>query len=587
MLSVSNVSMRYGAKILFDEVSTAFTPGKRYGLTGPNGAGKSTFMKLLSGELDPQKGTVVRPRKFGVLSQDQFAFDAYTVLDTVIMGNKRLWTALQERDAIYAKHDMTDEDGMKLGELEGIVGEEDGYSAESDAAILLQGLDISEDLHARKMSELQGGQKVRVLLAQALFGHPQALLLDEPTNHLDLDSIHWLQGFLNNYDGVVIAISHDRHFLNSICTHIADIDYETIITYTGSYDDMVVAKTQVRSQIESQNAQREKKIAQLNEFIARFAAGTRSSQVQSRRKEVERLQVTELARSNIARPFIKFEQKRPSGKHILEIEDIGKAYEGNQVIRDFTASITRGEKIALMGRNGAGKTTLLNALLSNAPTTPESELRKSSGYDGPFIDSGKAIWGHEASIGYFAQDHRSLIETGTTAIEWLHQWDPGAVTEELRGILGQMLFAREEATKSTSVLSGGEAARLLFCKLMLQKPNVLVLDEPTNHLDLESINALNIALQRYHGTLFLVTHDHDLIDEVATRIWHFERISRARTRSIRPRQLRCRRKQIPPGRFAPSRNAKMPDMAASRGRTDKGLEPEKASALCTIFAACK
>jgi ATPase subunit of ABC transporter with duplicated ATPase domains len=522
MLSVSNVSMRYGAKVLFEDVSTTFSPGKRYGLTGPNGAGKSTFMKLLSGEMEPQKGTVVRPRKLGVLSQDQFAFDAYTVLDTVIMGNKRLWAAMQERDVIYAKHDMTDEDGMKLGELEGIVGEEDGYSAESDAAILLQGLDIPEQLHTRKMAELQGGQKVRVLLAQALFGHPQALLLDEPTNHLDLDSIHWLQGFLNVYDGVLITISHDRHFLNSICTHIADIDYETIITYTGTYDDMVVAKTQIRSQIEAQNAQREKKIAQLNEFIARFAAGTRSSQVQSRRKEVERLQVTELAKSNIQRPFIKFEQKRPSGKHILEIEHLQKSYGDNHVIRNFTASIGRGEKIALMGRNGAGKTTLLNALLANSPTTPELELRKTSGYDGAFVDSGKVIWGHEPSVGYFAQDHRSLIEAETTAIEWLHQWDPSAVNEELRGILGQMLFARDEATKSTTVLSGGEAARLLFCKLMLQKPNVLVLDEPTNHLDLESINALNISLQRYPGTVLLVTHDHDLIDEVATRIWHFD-----------------------------------------------------------------
>ena len=522
MLSVSNVSMRYGAKILFDEVSTAFTPGKRYGLTGPNGAGKSTFMKLLSGELEPQKGTVVRPRKLGVLSQDQYAFDAFTAIDTVIMGNKRLWAAMQERDAIYEKPDMTDEDGMKLGELEGIVGEEDGYTAESDAAILLDGLDIPEELHTRKMSELQGGQKVRVLLAQALFGHPQALLLDEPTNNLDLDSIHWLQGFLNAYDGVVIAISHDRHFLNSICTHIADIDYETIITYTGSYDEMVLAKTQVRSQIESQNAQREKKISQLNEFIARFAAGTRSSQVQSRRKEVERLQVTELAKSNIARPYIKFEQKRPSGKHILEVEHVGKAYGDKKVIRDFTASVTRGERIALMGRNGAGKTTLVNSILANSPTTPEAELRKTSGYDGSFVDSGKVIWGHEASIGYFAQDHRSLIEGGMTVLDWLHQWNPAAVAEEIRGLLGQMLFQRDEATKSTDVLSGGEAARLLFCKLMLQKPNVLVLDEPTNHLDLEAINALNISLQRYQGTVFLVTHDHDLIDEVATRIWHFE-----------------------------------------------------------------
>jgi ATPase subunit of ABC transporter with duplicated ATPase domains len=522
MISVSNVSMRYGAKILFEEVSTAFTPGKRYGLTGPNGAGKSTFMKLLSGELEPQKGNVVRPKKLSVLSQDQFAFDAYRVVDTVIMGNKRLWAAMEERDRIYSKAEMSNEDGMKLGELEGIVGEEDGYSAESDAAVLLQGLDIHDELHERKMSELQGGQKVRVLLAQALFGHPQALLLDEPTNHLDLDSIHWLQDFLGRYDGVLITISHDRHFLNSVCTHIADIDYETIITYTGGYDDMVMAKTQVRSQIESQNAQREKKIAQLNEFIARFAAGTRSSQVQSRRKEVERLQVTDLARSNIQRPFIKFEMKRPSGKHILELEGVTKAYDGPDVIKSFTASVSRGEKIALMGRNGAGKTTLLNALLASSPTTPEIELRQTSSYQGAFLDSGKVVWGHEASVGYFPQDHRSLIEHGKTVFDWLYQWDPSVSNEEIRGLLGQMLFARDEANKKTDVLSGGEAARILFCKLMLQKPNVLVLDEPTNHLDLETINALNIALQRYQGTVLLVTHDHDLIDEVATRIWHFD-----------------------------------------------------------------
>jgi ATPase subunit of ABC transporter with duplicated ATPase domains len=522
MISVSNVSMRYGAKVLFDEVSTAFTVGKRYGLTGPNGAGKSTFLKLLTGELEPQKGTVVRPKKFGVLSQDQFAFDAYRVIDTVVMGNKRLWAVLEERDRIHAKPEITDEDGMKLGELEGIVGEEDGYTAETDAAILLQGLDIADQLHERKMGELQGGQKVRVLLAQALFGHPLALLLDEPTNHLDLDSIHWLQAFLNDYEGVLIVISHDRHFLNSICTHIADIDYETIITYTGTYDDMVVAKTQIRSQIEGQNAQREKKIAQLNEFIARFSAGTRSSQVQSRRKEVERLQVTELARSNIQRPFLKFEQKRPSGKHILELEGVAKSYGKAEVVRGFTASLTRGERIALMGRNGAGKTTLLNALLANSPTVPEAELRKTSGYGGPFLSAGKVIWGHEAAVGYFAQDHRSLVEPGMTVFEWLHQWDPAAVHEEIRGLLGQMLFPREDANKRTDILSGGEAARLIFCKLMLQKPNVLVLDEPTNHLDLESINALNIALQRYPGTVLLVTHDHDLIDEVATRIWHFE-----------------------------------------------------------------
>jgi ATPase subunit of ABC transporter with duplicated ATPase domains len=522
MISVSSVSMRYGAKVLFDEVSTAFTPGKRYGLTGPNGAGKSTFMKLLTGELEAQKGTVVRPRKLGVLSQDQFAFDAYRVIDTVIMGNKRLWAAMEEREVIYAKAELTDDDGMRLGELEGVVGEEDGYSADTDAALLLQGLDLPDELHERKMGELQGGQKVRVLLAQALFGHPQALLLDEPTNHLDLDSIHWLQSFLNNFDGTLIAISHDRHFLNSVCTHIADIDYQTIITYTGTYDEMVLAKTQVRSLIEAQNSQREKKISQLNDFIARFSAGTRSSQVQSRRKEVERLQVTELAKSNIQRPYLKFEQKRPSGKHILELEGVSKSYEEVAVLRGFTASVTRGEKIALMGRNGAGKTTLINAVLANSPTTPMQELRATSGYDGEFLSGGKVIWGHEASVGYFPQDPRALITPGMSAFEWLHLWDPGAADEEIRGLLGQMMFARDEGNKRTDVLSGGETARLLFCKLMLQKPNVLVLDEPTNHLDLESINALNISLQKYQGTVLIATHDHDLIDEVATRVWHFE-----------------------------------------------------------------
>src|SRR5271168_3601245 len=338
MISVSNVSMRYGAKVLFDDVSINFISGRRYGLTGPNGAGKSTFMKILTGEIDAQKGDVVRPKKMGILRQDQFAFDAFRVIDTVIMGNKGLWSALEERDKIYEKSELTDADGMRLGELEGIVGEEDGYTAESDAAILLQGLDIPDEIHDRKMGELQGGQKVRVLLAQALFGKPQALLLDEPTNYLDLDSIHWLQDFLTNYDGTLIAISHDRHFLNSVTTHTADIDYQTIITYTGGYDDMVLAKTQIRSRVESENAQREKKIAQLNEFIARFAAGTRSTQVTSRKKEVERLQTAELARSNIQRPFIKFDQLRPSGKHTLEVEGITKYYGEQKVIEGFTAA---------------------------------------------------------------------------------------------------------------------------------------------------------------------------------------------------------------------------------------------------------
>lgn len=505
--------MRYGGKILFEDVTTAFLPERRYGLTGPNGAGKSTFMKLLSGELEPQKGSVVRPKKLGILRQDQFAFDEFRVIDTVIMGNVPLWKALEERELLYAKPDLTDDDGMRLGELEGVVAEEDGYTAESDAAVLLDGLDIPEPLHDRKMSELQGGQKVRVLLAQALFGHPQALLLDEPTNYLDLESIHWLQNFLTHYNGSLIAISHDRHFLNSVCTHTADIDYQAIITYTGGYDDMVLQKTQVRSRIESDNAQREKKIAQLNEFIARFSAGTRASQVTSRKREVERLQTTDLARSNIARPFIRFDMKRPSGRHALECKSVTKGYGDTPVITDFAASVQRGEKIALMGRNGVGKTTMLKALLANAPGVDDKDVG---------IDSGVVTWGHEAQIGYFAQDHRESIRGGTTVSEWLHEWDPQASREEIHGLLGQMLFRGEEGAKPTDALSGGEAARLIFCKLMLQKPNVLVFDEPTNHLDLESINALNVALQKFEGTVLLVTHDEDLVDEVATRIWHFD-----------------------------------------------------------------
>src|SRR5579872_616321 len=518
MLTVNNISMRFGPRVLFEDVTCTFMAGRRYAVTGPNGAGKSTFMKILTGELEPTKGSITRPKKMGVLRQDQFAFDQFRVIDTVIMGNASLWKALEERDKLYAKphEELTDADGMRLGELEGIVGEEGGYTAEADAATLLDGLGIESALHERKMGELQGGQKVRVLLAQALFGTPSALLLDEPTNNLDLDSVHWLQRYLTDYEGVLIVISHDRHFLNSVCTHTADIDYETIIMYVGGYDDMVVAKTQIRSRIETENANREKKIAQLNDFIARFSAGTRSAQATSRKKEVERLQTTELARSNIQRPYMKFDMKRNSGKHPLEIRSVEKSYDDLKVIPRFTASIGRGEKIALMGRNGAGKTTLLRSLVRNAPGFIDDSDKEFP------INGGTVNWGHEVSVGYFAQDHTdSFTKDNTTSIDWLWQFDPSANQQELRGLMGQMLFSGDDAMKPTRALSGGETARLIFCRLMLQKPNFLVLDEPTNHLDLESINALNIALQRYDGTVLLVTHDHDVIDEVATPIWNF------------------------------------------------------------------
>jgi ATPase subunit of ABC transporter with duplicated ATPase domains len=459
---------------------------------------------------------VSRPKKIGILRQDQFAFDSYRVLDTVIMGNAPLWEALQEREVFYAKSELTDEDGMRLGELEGIVGDNGGYTAEADAATLLQGLDIPEELHERKMSELQSGQKVRVLLAQALFSNATVLLLDEPTNNLDLDSVHWLQRYLLAYTGCLLVISHDRHFLNEVCTHTADIDYQSIITYTGAYDEMVLAKTQIRARVEAGNAIREKKIAQLNEFIQRFSAGTRSAQTTSRKKEVERLQTSDLARSNIQRPFIKFHNERPSGRHPLEIKGLSKTYDDLKVIQNFTASIARGEKIGLLGRNGAGKTTMLRSLLRNATGYVDAPDREFP------VDGGTVTWGHEVTVGYFSQDHKESIRPGLTIIEWLHAFNPGASQQELRGLLGQMLFSGDEATKRTEVLSGGEAARIIFCRLMLQKPNFLMLDEPTNHLDLESINALNIALQKYDGTVLLVTHDHDLVEEVATRIWNFD-----------------------------------------------------------------
>jgi ATPase subunit of ABC transporter with duplicated ATPase domains len=519
MIAVENITMRFGSRILFEDVTTTFMAGRRYAISGPNGAGKSTFMKILTGEQDPTMGTITRPKRMGVLRQDQFAFDKFRVIDTVIMGNATLWKALEEREVLYAKphDDLTHDDGMRLGELEGIVGEEGGYTAEAGAGVLLDGLGIEAELHERKMGELQGGQKVRVLLAQALFGNPSALLLDEPTNNLDLDSVHWLKEYLSEYHGVLIVISHDRHFLNSVCTHTADIDYQTIIMYPGGYDDMVLAKTQIRQRMESDNAVREKKIAQLNEFIARFSAGTRSAQATSRKKEVERLQTSELARSNIQRPYIRFDTVRPSGRLPLEVKKLAKSYDGLKVIQHFSASITRGEKIALTGRNGAGKTTMLKSLIRNAGTFIGAAERRFP------IDSGNVAWGHEVTIGYFPQDFSYTIDKskGITAMEWLWQFNPQAPQEEIRGPLGQMLFSGEDALKPTSALSGGECARLIFCRLMIQKPNFLVLDEPTNNLDLEAINALNIALQKYEGTLLLVTHDEDVLDEVASRIWHF------------------------------------------------------------------
>jgi ATPase subunit of ABC transporter with duplicated ATPase domains len=514
-IQVQAVTKAYGSKRLFEDVTVTFGEGRRFGLTGPNGAGKSTFMKILAGDLEPDSGTVSRPEKTSVLKQDQFAFEEHRVLDVVLMGNARLWSAIAEKDELLALPSITDAQGERLGELECVVAEEDGYTAESDAATLLSGLGIPEELHERRMKEIAGGYKLRVLLAQALFGKPEALLLDEPTNNLDLDTIRWLEKFLCEYEGVLITISHDRHFLNEICTQIADIDYNTIIVYPGGYDDMVMAKSQLRGRVEQENSERQKKIEQLQDFVAKFGAGTRASQVQSRKKQIEKLQVTELKKSNIERPYIHVPIKKASGKQTLTIEGLAKRWEhaasgieGTErdvvVCKNFDALVTKGEKIAIVGANGVGKTTLCKMLMNELPP-----------------DAGKITWGHNVSLGYLAQDHRDGIEHGTTVFDWLHSINPQASQQDIRGLLGKMLFKGEEGMKPTDALSGGEAVRLIFAKLMLSQDNVLVLDEPTNHLDLESIVALGEALRRYEGTAFVVSHDRDLISGFATRLFAF------------------------------------------------------------------
>jgi len=503
MISVNNVTKAFGPKKLFEEVNTGFPPGRRYGLTGPNGAGKSTFMKILTGDIDPDTGQVIRPRKLGILRQNQFAYEEVRVLDVVIQGNVPLWTALQEKEALLAKPDLTDADGHRLGDLEGVIAEEDGYTADSDAGALLEGLGVPTAMHELPMKEVGSEFKLRSLLAQALFGKPQALLLDEPTNNLDIDSIRWLEGFLTEYEGTLVVISHDRRFLNAICTHIADIDYETIITYTGNYDDMVRAKAGVRSRIEAENSEKQKKISQLQDFVARFHAGTRASQVQSRIKQIDKLKTEDIKRSNIARPFIRFEQKRPSGKQTLTVEGLSKTFDGHKVYDNFSFLITKGEKVAIIGRSGTGKTTLLRML---------------AGVLEP--DAGRIEWGHEAQRGYLPQDHEGEIRAGTTAFDWLKGWDDKAYDQDVRALLGKMLFSGEEGLKPTATLSGGETVRLLLCKLMLTKDNVLLLDEPTNHLDLESISALGEGLAKYEGTALVATHDRDMVQTFASRIIH-------------------------------------------------------------------
>lgn len=507
MITLNKISKSFGSRSLFSDVTVTFNAGNRYGLTGPNGAGKSTLMKIIMGLEPPLTGTVTLPARVGMLRQNIEDFSTELVLDVVIMGNSRLWQALKERDALYDV-EMTDDVGMRLGDLEGIIAEEDGYSAEANAEILLAGMGIPQEYFQGKMSEIPIDMQFRVLLCQALFGDPQALLLDEPTNHLDLESISWLEKFLHEYKGTLIVISHDRHFLNSITTHIADIDYETIIIYPGNYDSMLVAKTSVRERAELESKSKEKKIAQLREFVAKFGAGTRASQVQSRVREIDRLQPQELKKSNIQRPYIRFipNEKAP-GKIVLKANKINKSYDGSPVIRSFALEIHRGDKIGVIGNNGRGKTTLLKML---------------AGVLAP--DAGKVELGHQAVISYFPQNHLDILDKKLeqTAFDWLKERRTGIYDQDIRGVLGKMLFAGDDAFKNLSNLSGGETARLILGGMMLAEHNVIILDEPNNHLDLEAVSALAWGLNEYKGTVVVASHDRTLIAEVATKIIAFE-----------------------------------------------------------------
>ena len=507
MITLTNISKRIGGRTLFEDVNFTFNDVCHYGLTGPNGSGKSTLLKILMGTELPTSGTVSLPKKVGFMKQQIEEFKHYSVLETVIMGNRRLWDALSERDRLY-EQEMTDEIGIRLGEIEEIIAEEDGYSAESEAQMFLAGMGIIGPMCQKKMEEIPTDRQFRALLCQALFGKPQALLLDEPTNHLDLESISWLEEFLHNFTGTLVVVSHDRHFLNSVCTHIADIDYETIITYPGNYDAMVETKMAVRSRAEDENKSKEKKIAQLNEFVAKFGAGTRASQVQSRMREIERLQPMELKKSNIQRPYIRFAvPEKPSGQIVFKVDKLCKSYGALSVIQKFSCEIHKGDKIAIIGNNGRGKTTLIKLLAGLL-----------------LPDSGKITLGHQVDMGYCPQNHSELVDKhlSITAFDWLKSKKDVVFDQDVRGILGKMLFGGDDAFKPVKNLSGGETGRLIIGSLMMTNPNTLLLDEPNNHLDLEAVSALGWGLNDFKGTVIAATHDRDLINAFAKKIIAFE-----------------------------------------------------------------
>ncbi|HVJ90728.1 MAG TPA: ATP-binding cassette domain-containing protein [Labilithrix sp.] len=528
MIVLDKVTKRFGPKILFENVSMQFDPGKRYGLTGANGAGKSTLLKMLEFNEDTDTGSITIPGnlRLGVLRQNHFEYEQERILDTVIMGNKPLWAAMQEKERLLAG-EVTDEVGIRLGELEGTIAEENGYMAESEAAELLVGLGIPADKHESKMSALAGGYKLRVLIAQVLFGKPDVLLLDEPTNHLDLESIRWLENFLiNDFRGTLVVVSHDRHFLNSVATHIADVDYQTITVYAGNYADFVDAKYENNQRAAAQAATAKKKVAELQEFVQRFGShASKSKQAQSRVKQIDKLKEEIEAkgpkRSSLVRPFIRFEFDKPSGRDVVRMEDVSKTFvddKGTEIVvyDKLSFHVNRGDKIAITGPNGIGKSTLLKLMIGGF-----SGLDEDTKHDVLKSDGGEVRWGHDASVGYFAQDtHEALNRTaaGMNAFQWLYQWDKMAPQEHIRSILGRLLFSGEAGLKQAATMSGGECARLLLAKLLVLKHNVLVLDEPTNHLDIESIEGLLEGLKLFKGTIVFVSHDRHVVSELANRI---------------------------------------------------------------------
>jgi ATPase subunit of ABC transporter with duplicated ATPase domains len=505
MITVTNVGLRYGDKKLFEDVNIKFTPGNCYGVIGANGAGKSTFLNILSGEIEPNTGDVSIPAgvRMSVLKQDHYEYDEHEVLQTVVMGNARLYEIMKEKDELYAKPDFTDADGIKASELEGEFSELNGWEAESEAATLLQGLGIAIDMHYKKMSELAGGDKVKVLLAQALFGNPGVLILDEPTNHLDLKSINWLEEFLINFEGTVIVVSHDRHFLNKVCTHMADVDFGKIKLYVGNYDFWYESSQLALQLSKDSNKKKEEKVKQLQEFIARFSANaSKSKQATSRKKLLEKISIDDIAPSSRRYPFVGFKPEREVGNDILTVDRLSKTINGVKVLNEVSFTVSKGDKIAFVGENEIAQTTLFKILAGEMEP-----------------DSGEFKWGITITRAYFPKDNNEFFnDVDLNLVDWLRQFSVEKAESYLRGFLGRMLFSGDEALKEAKVLSGGEKVRCMLSRMMLSSANVLILDQPTNHLDLESITAVNNGLIDYKSVILFASHDHQFIQTITNRV---------------------------------------------------------------------